>query len=214
MVRLRELQEQAGELQRANPVPRAHGNTGAPEVRVPCASEPEGKRYTFGPMVQVGLPFRLGVEVDALYQRAGERVRNCVLTFCGFSRARANVFEFPILVNYRLRSGPVAPYVTGGYSFRHIGRASGTSLSWRTGRLAPNEDVDFNIHQSQSSRPAENTGGVVVGGGLRFAAGFVKLAPELRYTRWSSRYWETFGSHGFFTGSNKNEIEVLFGVAF
>jgi hypothetical protein len=40
----------------------------------------------------------------------------------------------------------------------------------------------------------------------------LKVAPEFRYTRWNRRFWEEFGSRGFFTGSNLNQYEFLLGI--
>ena len=46
------------------------------------------------------------------------------------------------------------------------------------------------------------------------ASGQARTAPESRYTLWNSRYWEYYGSRGYFTGSNLNQMDLLMGVSF
>lgn len=174
----------------------------------------EAKRYTVGPMVELHLPRRLAVELDALYKRTGNRDSNCQYTYCYFSNVRANIWEFPFLLRYRLWSGPIAPYVSGGLSYRHVGKGSGTTLSWRSGPLVGGEVVDPTFSQFSVSNPSENHVGAVAGGGVRFQMGRLALSPEVRYTRWNARYWEFNWSRGYFTGSNPNQVEVLFGLSF
>lgn len=62
----------------------------------------ESKRYLVGPAVEVKLPFRLALEVDALYSRFG--LRTSQGGFFGFTdqSQRASSWEFPILAKYRL----------------------------------------------------------------------------------------------------------------
>jgi hypothetical protein len=80
--------------------------------------------------------------------------------------------------------------------------------------MVPGENVDLSIHRVKTSSPAENHLGGVFSGGVEFGAGRLRLSPEFRYTRWSSRYWEIFGSRGYFSGSNLNQAELLFGLRF
>lgn len=175
----------------------------------------EGKPYTIGATVEYHLPRRMAVEVDALYQRAGDRSMGCAFTPCSYSQLRAGIFEFPAQLKFRLlRRAPATPFVAGGLAYRRVRTATGTALSWRTGPIVPNEVVDYTVHRSSISNPAENHVGGVAAGGVEFRIGRLRLAPELRYTRWNARYWEFFGSRGFFTGSNLNQVEGLLGVTF
>ncbi len=176
-------------------------------------SEPEGKRYTIGPTVEAGLPFRLAAEVDVLYKRVGERAEGCEFTYCSFFSSRAHAIEIPLLAKFRILRGSIAPYAAGGYALRYITKSSGTLLQWRSGPVISGEEVDYSIHQTEYSRESESTGGVVAGGGVEFRAGRLKLSPEFRYTRWAGRYWE-FYHRGFERGSNTNQAEILFGIAF
>ena len=77
-----------------------------------------------------------------------------------------------------------------------------------------NEVVDYSIRRSSYATAAENHAGFVAAGGVELRASRLKIAPEFRYTRWNARYWEFYGSRGFFTGSNLNQMDVLLGVSF
>jgi len=176
----------------------------------------EAKPYAFGPTVQVRLPLKLAVEIDALYNRTGYRVDLCISTYCSVEVGRANVFAFPVLVKYRLFRGPFSPYVSGGPAYRHVGRTSGTALNWRTGPLFPGEVVDYPVQRSSVSGPASDGAGVVVGAGLEFKAGILKLSPEYRFTHWNNHAWGVGGPGNgyYFNGSSLNQQEILLGVMF
>ncbi len=80
----------------------------------------ESKRYTVGPMVDVRLPLRLGIEFDALYQPVGYTVQNFDFDFFS-SRERSNSWEFPIIAKYRLPGfARVGPHVGVGYAPRIV----------------------------------------------------------------------------------------------
>src|SRR6478672_11300929 len=78
-------------------------------------------RYLVGPTVQLNLPFRFSVEVDALYRRLGYEFDQ----FAGpgsptTTRTVANSWEFPVLGKYAIFGGPLRPFVDAGANFRHI----------------------------------------------------------------------------------------------
>jgi len=62
-----------------------------------------GDHYVIGPVVELRLPFGLGVEADALYRHV--------------SNPPSAAWEFPILAKYRFR-GRIAPFLVGGVSFQ------------------------------------------------------------------------------------------------
>src|ERR1700747_286515 len=70
----------------------------------------ESKRYTIGPMLEIGLPFGFGFGVDALYRRQG--YRTSFGNFAGsFSASeRSNTWEFPLLLKYKLPFPILRPY--------------------------------------------------------------------------------------------------------
>jgi hypothetical protein len=172
----------------------------------------EGKRYTFGPAVEFGLPFRLSAELDALYRRAGSSIRIFSIGTSGYSSRRADVLEFPLQLKCRLGRGPVRPFVAGGLAVKWVRHASANSLSFVTNPFVLNAPTQYVTYRY--GVPAETHAGPVVSGGIEFAAGRLRLAPEFRYTRWSGRYWEFSGSHGYFTGPNPNQAELLFELLF
>jgi hypothetical protein len=58
-------------------------------------------------MVEVHLPFGLGVEADALYRQYQ-------------INGSGGEWEFPILGKYKFLAGPIRPYVGGGVNFNHV----------------------------------------------------------------------------------------------
>src|ERR1035438_4172344 len=78
------------------------------------------KRYAIGPTVEVGLPRRLAVEFDALYRREGYQTAFGNFAYNVYSDERANSWEFPILLKYRLPVPVVKPFVEVGYAPRVI----------------------------------------------------------------------------------------------
>jgi hypothetical protein len=96
-------------------------------------------------------------------------------------------WEFPVLARYRLPvSGRVAPFVLGGGSFER------------------NE-----LLRANQVGPAGTTTGFVAGGGVEAKVGWLRLTPEVRYTRWTGNF--------SFRGADlthRNEVEFLVGITF
>jgi hypothetical protein len=172
----------------------------------------EAKRYTLGPAVEIGLPFRLSAEIDVLYRRTGSRSAACDFGGCTFSSVRANMFLFPLLAKYRFLRGPTTPFAVGGMAAQWVRTASGNEQGWYEDPYIPGASPT--VYRGRLFTPAEFNVGAVAGGGVEFRAGRARLSPELRYTRWNARYWEVYGSRGYFTGSNLNQIDILMGVTF
>ncbi|MBI4877013.1 MAG: outer membrane beta-barrel protein [Acidobacteria bacterium] len=155
------------------------------------------KRYTFGPMVDVRLPFGLGIEFDALYKRLEYGSTAGVIS----SLTKGQSWEFPLIAKYRGPSPVVHPYAGAGVSFRSL--------------RGLKQFVTTPLQTSLSDKPSELNEsfnkGVVLAGGLEVKALVVRISPELRYTRWVE--------HGFrdalkLFGSNRNQIEILIGLTF
>jgi hypothetical protein len=146
--------------------------------------------YTIGPTVQVGLPLGFRVEADALYRGAGLQYTGTFLTVSGTLSATsqstqkfsAAQWRFPVLVQYRLSAPVVKPFVEAGYSYDHVSIQS----------VAP---YAITSHH-----------GFVMGAGVDFKAPFVRVSPEIRYTR----------DLGAGTGQalQLNQVELLVGVRF
>ena len=140
-------------------------------------------RYIFGPYAEVRLPAGFGVELDALYKTYEYRQ----VVPSPIRDQNSHAWEFPLLVKWRFLPGPVKPYIEAGGAFSH---------------LSVNQVPE--LHD-------RNTWGLVVGGGVDFKLGFVHITPEIRYTGWTSRH---FDSPGTLLQSNRNQAAVMLGIGF
>jgi hypothetical protein len=129
-----------------------------------------------GPMLDLRLPFGLGVEANALYRRWNA---DGVL-----SRGSASTWEFPVYGKVRVPGIVVRPYFGGGLNFQRLGDV-GRFLSAGT-------IVD-------SSRR-----GFLGAAGLEIKVPYVRVAPEVRFTRW--------GNSGPLRSTN--QIDFLVGLSF
>ena len=126
----------------------------------PAGGIDQSRRWTAGPVVEIGSPFRLALEVNALYSRFG------TAAVVGGSRVRGHVGEFPVLGKYSFtgRRTPFQPFASAGFAFRNIWLDRG-----RTGA------------RISSTEPGA---GAVFGGGVSLKSWRLTLSPEVRYTRW------------------------------
>ncbi len=144
---------------------------------------------TGGGSLQVSLPMKLRIEVDALF-----RPYSFSLASLGASSAiSAHQFRFPVLLQYRLGNQLIRPFVEGGLSFNHL---SGLSTAVTSAIKSGPGQL---LHQSDAS--------VVLGAGAEAKIpGLFRLSGELRYTR------DTVAA--FANVSNLNQAEVLVGIHF
>jgi hypothetical protein len=167
----------------------------------------ESKRYIVGPMFELRLPFGFGAEVDALYSRFGYTTTSQNLGGIFTDRERANSWEFPILLKYRLPGLIVHPYAEAGYAPRTIsgsGSFSSTVLNLLNGG---------STHmQGSLSTPYEVSHGVVIGAGIEAGLPKFRIAPEIRYTHWSNTPVNITGSQGYFVQSAQNQFDLLVGI--
>jgi len=161
-------------------------------------------RYLFGPTVQLNLPFRFSIEVDALYKRLGYEYNQ----FGGpgsptTTRTTANSWEFPVLGKWAVFPGPVRPFIDFGANFRHISgvdqiRDTASAVNVIVNPV-PEFHKDFDI-------------GATFGAGVEFKAGWLRLTPEFRYTRWGS---ENFRDPvASLLRTNKNQGDFMIGLTF
>jgi opacity protein-like surface antigen len=161
-------------------------------------------RYLFGPTVQLNLPFRFSIEVDALYRRLGYEYDQ----FAGpgsptTTRTVANSWEFPVLGKYAIFGGPLRPFVDAGANFRHISGVDQVRSTLTTLNVNVNPVPEFN---------KDNDAGFVFGGGVELKLGFLRITPEFRYTRWGS---ENFSDPvGSLLHTNKNQGDFILGLTF
>ena len=167
----------------------------------------ESRRYAIGPMVDIGLPLGFGVEVDALYRRTGFRTGNGGFWGSFQDDYRANTWEFPLLLKYRLGLPLVKPYVEAGYSLRHIAGSytgSGYNVDIPTGAQVP-----FTTHGEWNPDVSH---GIVTGGGVEFGAPHLHIAPEVRYTRWNNDPINFSGTQGSYVSASRDQVEALVGI--
>lgn len=158
------------------------------------------RRYTVGPMVELRLPWGLGVEVDALYKNINYNGTTPVSA----SSTTGSAWQFPVLAKKRFWSGAVRPYLGVGPSFQHLFGLHQVTRYFTGGNATTTGD------------PIEipDRGGVggVLEGGFELHMGPLKLSPEVRYTRWGSPSFLSTVSHVL--NLNKNQAEFLLGIAF
>jgi opacity protein-like surface antigen len=143
-------------------------------------------RYIIGPFVEVRLPTRFSVEVDALYRSYDYRQ---LLGGPGFAAASVSpgAWEFPVLARKALFGGPIQPYIEGGVALSHLSVGDVVELNHR------------------------NNYGIVLGAGVSLHLGLFRVAPELRYNGWA---FKNFDSPTGSLQSNRNQVAVLVGIGF
>lgn len=175
------------------------------------------KRYTVGPMVEIGLPFSFAFEVDALYRRTGYDSSFSNFAVSTFTHVRANSWEFPLLAKYYFspRILPIRLYVSGGYVIRHISDvavcSNGFETNVGTGVTTYSSGCANNPQYYLENDP---THGVAAGVGARLRVGPIKISPEVRYTYWGGRPFDQYGSQGYYVQSTQNQVDLLVGIAF
>lgn len=156
--------------------------------------ESSSTQFILGPTVELHLPAGFGVEVDALYRHfhySGTATLVDVLT----ASSASNAWEFPLLLKYRLPGAFVRPYLDAGAAFDHwSGTKQLTGLVGLTNSSTSGADAGF-----------------VAGAGIELHLPFVKLSPEIRYTRWGSVNISDLSN---VLRSNPNQAEFLVGLTF
>ncbi len=173
------------------------------------AATSESKRYIVGPTLELGLPLGLSVEVDALYQRQG--YQSGFSSFAGSSTdwVRANAWEVPVLAKYRLPVPFFKPYVEAGIAPRLMSGASISSIYSSVD--IPTGAVTYG--QSHGAANWPNSVGTVLGAGVQFGFRSLRLAPEVRYTRWNSTPINESGPYGYSFHSAQNQVDLLLGIS-
>ena len=111
----------------------------------------ESSNYTVGPYVELRLPARMAIEVDALYRSYD--FRNAGVG------ASTSSWEFPVLIKHRLASGLIRPYFDAGVSFSRLSDISLASLNHRSNYgLVVGGGVEFNLFLVKVSPEVRYTG--------------------------------------------------------
>ena len=119
-----------------------------PTLAVFTADSP---RYTVGPYVELRLPARMAIEVDALYRSYD--FRNAGIG------ASASSWEFPVLLKHRFPVPLVKPYFDAGVSFSRLSDINLASLNHRSNYgIVVGAGVEFNLLLIKVSPEVRYTG--------------------------------------------------------
>ena len=162
------------------------------------------KRYTFGPVVEVRLPFGLGIEFDALYKRMEYGYTGTAANVNSLTKGRS--FEFPLIAKYRAPGPMVHPYTGGGVSFRSL-----QGLKQFVTRDLPGAVRGNSVSGAPEELQGRFNRGIVMVGGVEVKALKARISGEMRYTRWVDH---SFRDALKLFGSNQNQFEALVGLTF
>jgi hypothetical protein len=157
------------------------------------------QRWTVGPTVEFALPAGLAIGVDALYRRLGYRTVRNVGSASFFEDSRTSHWEFPLYAKYRFGGRSMRPFVLAGGALEH---ASVSGSGGCTGDPMLCGSSGATVYELKSTSWG---GGYLVGGGVEFTLGILKIAPEFRYTRWV---------RGYFSGAGADQPALLLGIRF
>ena len=144
------------------------------------------KRYTIGPVMDIGLQRGFGIEVGAMYKRIDEFSTSATLLgvvdtdegpVANYRYNRVSTvgrsWEFPVAGQYHISLRSMRPYVEGGLSYNHLSNIYGPTISviGQTERLP--------------SLNSFNRRGVLFGGGAEIKLRMIHVTPGLRYTHYS-----------------------------
>lgn len=166
---------------------------------------PESKRYVVGPSVDLSLPGSFAIEVDALYRRQGYQAllnigspdQNTITN----ERERANSWEFPILLKYKLPAPVIKPFVEAGVAPRRITGTVTDSIEAFNPITPPSTNL-------ASTNFARSSTGVVVGGGVQISLGRLRISPEARYTHWTSASANGFAG----VSTSQQQVDLAVGI--
>lgn len=156
-------------------------------------------RYTIGPAVDFRLFGPLGIEIDALFQPFSFRTFNEAGIAPTFGHTLGNLWQFPVLVKFRIPRLALKPFVDAGPSVQLASNITESSY---------NLDDPARI---TAQHPGPNAvAGLAAGGGFEFRLRPIILAPEVRYTRWLDENVDPFNTPQ--RGSHVNQLEVLLSI--
>ena len=161
------------------------------------------KKYIVGPQFELRLPAGFAIELDALYTNFRiDTPLNTVTSVLG-SSFDADSWEFPLMLKKKFGgadavAASVRPFVGAGASFR---------------RLTDVDDIGrFIVGSSASDRVDKTATGFVVGAGVEIRALFLRISPEVRFTRWGTENFREGVANILKT--NRNQGQLLVGFSF
>ena len=154
-------------------------------------------RWTVGPTVELRLFYGFSVEADALYRRYREQfsfastevIAAGTGTFPAIyvaSQSKAGVWDFPVLLKYRVGLRRFHPFVDAGYTFSHR-TTDVTNFQSCVSSLAVCQTSSFPVFQGTTRRSfSTSSGGPTAGVGIEYRYHKLKIGPEVRYTHMSN----------------------------
>lgn len=163
--------------------------TGAFKIAKSSAYFSDSRQYTIGPVVELHLPFRIGVEFDALYRPLKYGLVEAAAIP---AVSTGGSWQFPLLLKHQFSGGLLRPYLGAGVAFQHL-----------TGFT--------HVVAATSELRDRSNAGVVLEGGVELHVPFLQISPEIRYTRWGSPNFRS--PRGELT-SQVNQADFLIGITF
>jgi opacity protein-like surface antigen len=143
--------------------------------------------YTFGPTVEIRLPHQVAFETDLLYKHFDYQ--------SPASSASASRWELPLLLKYGIQRRKLRPFASLGVGFSRVTSAAALGAPW-TGIIQLRH---------------RTTKGIVAAAGVEACLAALRIAPEIRITRWGDR---NFGVSDAPLHSNLTQAELLIGFRF
>jgi len=186
-----------------------------------CQEVPtQTRRYTIGPVVDIGLPLGFGVEFGALYKRFDQQ--SIAVTTTGFTSddedgypiqqtagisAVGHSWEFPVAVQYHFFKSAIRPYVEGGVSLNRLSNA----YSVRMTPYPSPPQLPFTIFPLRSSFTRH---GPLFGMGVDVKLHGIHVTPGLRYTQYNKLLGQLTGCVSGPGCSKNRAVDILVGVTF
>jgi hypothetical protein len=159
-------------------------------------------RYAFGPTLQVALPHGFGVDVEFIYKRFDFG------SVSDSARAAVHRVELPLMLRYSFPGLPLRPFAHMGMNFNRVIAVGGANVCAQGGF---GEEIYCLGERTEAVLRHRRTHGPVVGAGVEFRWGGMRLAPELRITRWVDR---NFGTRDTALRSNLTGVDLLLAARF
>ena len=165
----------------------------------PCRQGPSTtnvRRYTLGPSIEIGLPFRFRIEADVLYRRFSRT--ESFESIGRIDRLSGNDWQFPLLLKFQDSRGRLKPFVSAGAALRHVWGLQGSTESFSLRPVIPPSVSRYPVSAEKNIQA-----GLVFAGGVRYRMGLIAVLPEIRYTRWTSISLQP----------GRHQLEFLLGLA-
>jgi hypothetical protein len=162
--------------------------------------------YTVGPFMEVRFPPNLALEFAALYEklefefdfgRPGLERQ--------VSTTTASSWQFPLVLKYRFGRRRVRPFIEGGVAAYYIANVE------ETGEVISQLPSEVRTAFRRAGNSFANGGGVM-GGGVEIKLGLLRIAPEVRFTRWAVD--QSVGTDAVSLRLNQSRTHFLLGLSF